>query len=151
MGQRSQAILAGVFLLVAAVFMAGSLGLPMGTAERPGAGFYPLFLAVLFLALGGIFLLQSRAPGPRGGEPVPKGQDLRRVLSVAGALVFFAATFKILGYGICCTLLLVAVLRLLGMQNWGKVALISAGIMGFSYYLFAAVLDVPLPRGVFFS
>jgi hypothetical protein len=42
------------------------------------------------------------------------------------------------------------IVRLLGLRGWVKIAL-AAALTGFlSYYLFAVILEVPLPRGEVF-
>jgi hypothetical protein len=57
---------------------------------------------------------------------------------------------KTLGFLICCAGLLVTVLKLFGMEDWGKVIITSALLSAFFYYIFNNLLDVPLPIGIFF-
>jgi len=56
-----------------------------------------------------------------------------------------------LGYGLCSAVLMGVILRLLGLASWGKIVLISILTALLSYYLFASLLGVPLPGGIFFS
>jgi len=150
---RLQTVVAAAFLLLSVAYGVGSLQLPMGTLERPGPGFFPLMVALAMAALSGPLLwgsLSVKQPQTSGEERLPQGRDLRRLLSLGGSLILFAVLLRPLGYGVANALLMVAVLRLLGMKPWGLV-LLSAGLATtISYWLFAVILDVPLPAGGFF-
>jgi putative tricarboxylic transport membrane protein len=148
-----QSIAAAAFLLLSAAYGIGSLLLPMGTLERPGPGFFPLIVALVMAVLSGLILyryLCSKKAQTQGEHAFPLGPDLRRVLALAGSLILFAVLLQPLGYGISSTLLMGAVLRLLGMKHWGRIALSAVLTTVISYWLFAILLDVPLPPGVFF-
>jgi len=148
------AVVSLCFLVLGGVYLAGSFFLPMGTVEQPGAGFYPLLVGIALVCLSVPLLIHSlkkKEIQKEEEEAFPKGKDLYRVLGVALALIFFAVFLKPLGYGICSAALMVAVLRFLGLRSWMKTVLISILSTAISYYLFAFVLDVPLPRGFLFS
>jgi len=148
------AVVSLCFLGLGGAYLAGSFFLPMGTAAHPGAGFYPLLVGIALVSLSLPLLAQSlktKETDRKGEEAFPKGEDLHRVLGVALALVFFAVFLKPLGYGICSVALIIAVLRFLGLRSWMRTILIAVLSMAISYYLFASVLDVPLPRGILFS
>lgn len=142
------------FLLLGTGYLIESVRLPMGTRGHPGSGFYPFLVGVALAALSLSLWLQSfkqkKTPGEEA-DAFPKGQDRKRVVAVASALILFAVFFKPLGYGIGSAALMVAVLRLLGLRSWAKTVMISILTMGISYYLFASILGVPLPRGALFS
>ena len=148
-----QAVVAAAFLLLSVAYGIGSLLLPMGTLERPGPGFFPLIVALVMAVLSGPLLwrfLCVKKPQPTGEHPFPQGPDLRRVLALGGSLILFAVLLQPLGYGITSALLMGTVLRLLGMRHWGRIALSAAFTTAISYWLFALLLDVPLPPGDFF-
>jgi len=142
-----------VFIIMGGAYLVGSFYLPMGTVAHPGAGFYPLLVGIALVCLSVPSLIHSlkKKEIQKEEEAFPKGKDLYRVLGVALALIFFAVFLKPLGYGICSAALMVAVLRFLGLRSWMKTVLISILSTAISYYLFASVLDVPLPRGFLFS
>lgn len=148
-----QTLVAAAFLLLSAAYGVGSLQLPMGTLERPGPGFFPLIVALAMAALSSALLwgsLSVKKSQNNGEEHLPQGQDLRRLLSLGGTLILFAVMLQPLGYGLASALLMVAALRLLGMKQWSLI-LLSAGLTALiSYWLFAMILDVPLPAGVLF-
>jgi hypothetical protein len=151
---RALPIVSLCFLLLGAGYLIESVRLPMGTSGQPGSGFYPFLVGVALAALSLSLLFQSfkrkETPGEEA-DAFPKGRDLKRVVAVASTLIFFALFFKPLGYGICSAALMVAVLRLLGLRSWAKTVVISILTVGISYYLFASILGVPLPRGALFS
>ena len=129
------------FLLLGAGYLIESLRLPMGTRGHPGSGFYPFLVGVALAALSLILLFQSfkrkETPGEEA-DAFPKGRDLKRVVAVASALIFFTLFFKPLGYGICSAALMMAVLRLLGLRSWAKTIVISILTMGISCLLYTS-------------
>ena len=153
MSIRALSITSFAFLILGVIYLAGAFNLPMGTADRPGAGFFPLIVGILLIALSLPLFLRALKKKTKGEdeEPFPQGKDLRRVVFVASALIFFAVFLKTLGYGVCSAILMGATLKVLGMRNWGKIALASLLTAAISYYIFATVLDAPLPRGILFG
>ncbi len=154
MAIRALPIVYFCFLVLGAAYLAGSFSLPMGSVDHPGAGFYPLLVGIALIFLSIPLLIQSlktRGIRKKVEEAFPEGKDLHRVVAMVVALIFFAVLLKPLGYGVCSPVLMAAVLRFLGMRNWKKIVLISILSMAISYYLFAFILNVPLPRGLLFS
>jgi len=142
------------FLVLGSAYLAGSLELPRGSAAQPGAGLYPLLLGILLVALSLALLVQSlreKETKPEESESFPKGRDRQRVVAVGLALFLFALSLKPLGYAVTSAALMGAILRLFGLRSWMKITIISILCSAVSYYLFASILDVPLPRGIFFS
>jgi putative tricarboxylic transport membrane protein len=138
---------------LAGAYTIGSFSLPLGGLKNPGAGFYPLLIGFAFLAVGTTLFLRSYSSRENEDdeEAFPVGKDLKRVLSLAIVLIVFAFIFKPLGYGISSGILMVAVLRVLGMQNWPRIIGISLVTSIFSNYLFTSILGVPLPKCTLFS
>ena len=150
MGDRLVAL---VVVAGAALYLTQALALPFGTSARPGAGFFPVVVAVLACAVGLIAAARAfttapvawapRATRPEGGE---SGARRRRVLGATAALVAFCLLLPWLGYPLSAFGFVGALLRLLG-SGWRTAlatAVLSAAV---SHYLFAVLLDVPLPRG----
>jgi len=139
------------FLSLGGVALLSSLSLPLGSASRPGAGFYPLFVsfALVCLSLGLLRRSVKRVQvQDEETESFPEGKDRKRIAHVASALILFGVFLKPLGYGVCSAILMGAVLYLLGMRNWGKIIFVSILTSAVSYYLFVSILGVPLPRGI---
>jgi putative tricarboxylic transport membrane protein len=143
-------LLAVALLAVGLVYLVTAWSLPMGTAARPGAGFYPLVVGIFgALAVLGWLVLTLR--GVRGGGSVAVAADARgRVLATAGLLAGFCLALPWTGYPLAALLFTALLLRALGA---GTVTALAVGVVAAlaSYYTFGAMLGVPLPRGVLFD
>jgi len=151
---RALPITALCFLVLGVAYLIGSLDLRLGSAISPGPGLYPFFVGITLISISvPLFLLSLRPKEPpqAEGKAFPKGKDLKRVVALALAFIFFAVLLKPLGYWICSTVLMGASLKLLGMRSWGKVILISILTTAISYLLFVSMLKVPIPVGIFSS
>lgn len=142
-----------LFLIAGILYLIGSLMLPMGTIEAPRSGLFPLLVAIFIIAMSLLPLKSSFKEAKESEEqiePFPKGPDRNRVLAIATALLLFAFCLKPFGYLIPTICLMAVIVRLMGLQSWVKVALagIITGVI--SFYLFAFILEVPLPRGEVF-
>ena len=154
MSFRALPIVSLCFLFLGIAYLVDNSRLPMGTAAKPGAGLFPLLVGFSLLGLSlALFLgsLKTKHISPKDQEPFPAGKDRRRVLAVGASLALFVVLLKPLGYGVCGAALMAAILRLLGLRSWGRILLISLATAAVSFYLFDALLGVPLPRGIFFS
>jgi hypothetical protein len=136
-------------LAAAGFYLMQALALPLGTAARPGAGFYPTAVAVFACVVGLVAtaraFLEPRAARAAAAEPEAPG-GRRRVALTAAALVGFCLVMPWVGYPIAAGAFVLATLRGLG-SRWS--AAIVTGVLSAigSHYLFAVLLDVPLPRG----
>jgi putative tricarboxylic transport membrane protein len=132
------------------LFLLQALALPVGTAARPGAGFFPVVIAVFACLVGAVATVQtflSSAPPARRspGEPVEPAHRAR-VISAVALLTAFCLALPWIGYPIAAFLFVAILLRRLG-SRWPAAlatAILSAAL---SHYLFAVLLDVPLPSG----
>lgn len=129
-----------VFYLVHAV------RLPLGSAEQPGPGMFPVLVGTVLLACSTAFLIQGA--GRRAvSAGVPPGEAQRRVAGVTGAMVAFCLALPRDGYGLAVLGLLIVLLRLLGARRWTVIVVVALLATAGSYYLFAVMLGVPLPAG----
>ena len=137
-----------VLLAAAGVYLVLALRLPFGAAARPGAGFYPVIVAVFALVVA-LAATASAFRGPAreaaGAPPLAAGAR-RRVLVTVAALVAFSLAFPWVGYPATAFVFVSVVLRYLG-SRWPAALTIGALGSAASYVLFAVLLDVPLPRG----
>jgi putative tricarboxylic transport membrane protein len=140
------------FLGLGGSYLLGGLKLQRGTLEVPGSGLFPQIVGIFIVILASILLVQTVIARGRcdPSEALPKGSDLRRVVWVTVALFIYAFSLELLGYLACTTGLMVAIVRSLGVKNWGKIVAIAILTGALSYCLFAFILDVPLPRGEVF-
>jgi putative tricarboxylic transport membrane protein len=140
-------LLAVAVLVASLVYLANAWALPLGTAARPGAGFYPVgvgvFGAAVILAWVTI-ALRGRTAGHAGAIAV----DARgRVLATAGLLAGFCLALPWTGYPLAAFLFTGFLLRGLG-SGWAAALVIGAASALASYYGFGTMLGVPLPRGI---
>jgi putative tricarboxylic transport membrane protein len=139
-----------VVVAAAGFYLMQAMRLPLGTAARPGAGFYPVAVGVFacvvaLVASARAFLSPQgvRAEAPAG--PIDPARR-RRVAGAVWALVAFCLIMPWIGYPVAAFGFVSVVLWRLG-GRWQAALLAGALASAGSYYLFAALLGVPLPRG----
>jgi putative tricarboxylic transport membrane protein len=145
----AQRVLALATLLGGGLFLSQALSLPFGTAERPGAGFFPTLVALFACAVGIVATVRSfvLARGGAGSSAVPLAPEERtRVIVSIALLVLFCALLPWAGYPIVACAFVVVLLRRLG-ASWRGAVVTGVASAAVSHYLFAVLLDVPLPRG----
>jgi putative tricarboxylic transport membrane protein len=143
-----------IFLVIGVLYLIGSLLLPIGTSASPQGGLFPLLVAIFLIAMSIILILGFLRCNHREVQPIevfPEGKDRKRVLALACALILYSILLKPFGYLISTIALMAAVSHLLGLRGWVMVALAATLTGVLSYFLFAFILDVPLPRGEVFS
>ena len=141
-------LLALAVLAASGVYLANAWPLPLGTAARPGAGFFPLSVGVFGAAVALIWVLRAirRAPAAAEGLVVPE-ESRRRVAAATGVLVGYCLFLPWMGYPLAAFLFVGLLLRWLG-ARWTAAFAIALACALASYYVFAVLLEVPLPRGL---
>jgi putative tricarboxylic transport membrane protein len=144
----AERLLALAVVAASGAYLLGALALPSGTPARPGAGFFPLAIGAFgaVMALAWTVIAFRRAPAAAGParEPV---EGAGRVVATTGALLGFCFLLPWVGYPIAALVFVTLLLRWLG-AGWRSAAVTGVASAVVSYYLFAVLLDVPLPRGV---
>jgi putative tricarboxylic transport membrane protein len=135
------------FVGASAGYLALSLTYPFGSVARPGAGFFPVGVGVfLCLAATTVLLVGFRRAAAGAGPLEPAARA--RVVVTAAALAGFCLLVPWLGYPLCALAFVAVLLRRLGGAAW-RGALVTAVLSAaVSYYVFAVLLAVPLPPGV---
>jgi putative tricarboxylic transport membrane protein len=138
-----------VLLVATGVYLTLALRLPFGAAARPGAGFYPVIVAVftLAVALAATASAFRRAPRAETEAVELDTASRRRVVISVVALVAFCLVLPWVGYPAAAFAFVTVILRYLG-SRWTTALLTGALSSAGSYALFAVLLDVPLPRGL---
>ncbi len=139
-----------VILGVFGFYLTQAMKLPLGTVAKPGAGFYPLavavFACVVALVAGARVFLSPQAVRLEAPSGPTDSARRRRVGGAVGALAAFCLTLPWIGYPIAAFGFVSVVLWGLG-GRWQAALLTGALASAGSYYLFGVLLDVPLPRG----
>ena len=145
-----QAIVALCSLLVAVGYLWEALRMPLGTMISPGPGLVPILVGLLIAVLSLALLAQVWLGKEKGQDPVilPAGAPGRRVVGVWIGLLAYAMLVNVLGHLLMAAVLSTGCLRILGMRRWRDAILLSMFLSVASFYLFAVLLDVPLPEGL---
>jgi len=137
-----------VLLAAAGLYLTLALRLPFGVVARPGAGFYPVLVAVfaLVVALAATVSAFRGAPGAEAEAVQLDAAARRRVVISVVALAAFCLGLPWVGYPAAAFAFVTVVLHYLG-ARWTTALLAGALSSAGSYVLFAVLLDVPLPAG----
>lgn len=118
--------------------------LPLGTLHNPGPGYMPTLLAIV---LGGLGVLIVAF----GGDSVAFGSlewgEGKHALAILGVSALAALALERIGYRLTTLLIPVILLGVVERKRLLVVAALSLGLSLASFYLFADLLKVPLPRG----
>ena len=135
-----------VLLVAAGVYLTLALRLPFGAAARPGAGFYPVFVAVFAIVVALAATASAYRSAPGTAAIALEAASRRRVVISVVALVAFCLALPWIGYPVAALAFVTVILRYLG-GRWTTALLTGVLSSAGSYVLFAVLLDVPLPRG----
>lgn len=137
--------LSGTFLVFLGFFVLWERRvLPLGTPGQPGPGYFPFFLAVLLIILGGVLFL-------RGGL----SQSFRSIswaeaphaMAILGCCVFATLFMEWIGYRITMIAVLGFLFGVLERLRPWLVLSLTLGLALGSFWVFDSLLRVPLPRG----
>jgi len=135
----------GAFLTLLGLFVLWERRvLPLGTAGRPGPGYFPLLLAILLIVLGAILIVRGKDTAKIRALSWPEAPH---AVAILGCCLFISLFMETIGYRL--TLILVLGF-LFGVMERIKPWLTLALTVGFSlgtFWLFDSLLRVPLPRG----
>lgn len=141
-----------VLCLALAVFVGwNAVRLRYYTSLGPGPGFFPLWLAILCGGLALAMLAQSTFRPVEAAEPgfYPNRAGALRVGAIALAIFVAAFVVEDLGFRLTMLAFNVAMLLTFGRRGWIEMTLVAvAGSFGV-HYVFAHVLSIPLPEGIF--
>jgi hypothetical protein len=141
---RADRIAGAALFALAVLVVFESRTLPIGSLGQPGPGFWPIVTAA-GLGLGGL------AVAARGRASVvmraTHWADAPRVLGILAGCAFAAFALERLGYRLTIFILLLAFLGVLERQRLWVTLGVAAAVSVGSFWLFADLLRVLLPRG----
>lgn len=135
---------AGLALVaVAAIIAWETRVLPIGSLARPGPGYLPLALAVVMAGLG--LAIAWRGGGPRFADLA--WPEAGHVVKLLGGCAGAALLLEPLGYRLTMFLLVLFFLGAIERRRPFAVVTTALGLSLGSFWLFADLLRVALPRG----
>lgn len=158
--RRTDAIVGAVTLAVGGYALRGAMDLPYFYNGAPGPGFFPRYLALALILLGGAQLVQALLPGPSlaggGGQASvtagEAGEKLRprRYLRVAGVMAGWIVSVGLIdtvGFLIAMILLVLYLSFVIeGKRGWRPV-LLAIVMPSLIYLAFSRFLQIQLPVG----
>jgi hypothetical protein len=131
-----------LFMLLGLGFGVIALGLDMGSTLRMGPGYFPMVLAVVLIALGGLILL---AAFKTTGEDIG-AHAWRGMMFILPAPVFFGLTVRGLGF-VPSIFLTTLIASMASMKIRPLYALtLAAGVTLFATLVFSYALGLPFRR-----
>jgi putative tricarboxylic transport membrane protein len=136
---------AGAFFTAFAFFVLWETRkIPFGFLAEPGPGAMPTLLAVTLLACSIALVIGGRSGKPAAAVQWP---EWRHAAVILGTCAFMALALERLGYRVTIFVALLVLVGALEKKGWIAALVFAAGFALGSYYLFNALLSVPLPQG----
>jgi hypothetical protein len=133
----------GAFVLALPV-AAASWGFGLGSPKSPGAGFWPLVIAVTMAGLGLSLILHPTPNAPKAGGDSRWGK-----LAISlGTLLFYVAALEPLGYMLATAVALFVQFRWVEDRTWLSTAITATSAAVITLILFRVLLKVTLPLGI---
>ena len=133
-----------MFVVVGVIFAVGATNYSMGSSAKPGAGYFPLILAVLMAILGAIVLFKSLTIETEGGDPVGH-IAWRPLLVIVASIAVFAIALPRLGMFVTIPLLIVMVSFAGDEFSWKGVVANSVVLTAGSWVIFIWGLNLTIP------
>ena len=143
-GAHSDRISGAVFVAIALLVAWENRAYPFGSLSAPGPGYLPLVLAIVLGVFGLIVMLRSRASPLLAAIDWTEG---RRAIVLLIACAVAAYALEHIGYRLTMVVLLVFMLGVVERKRPLPTLLVAFGFAFISYYIFATLLRVQLPRG----
>ncbi|GAB7386681.1 tripartite tricarboxylate transporter TctB family protein [Bacillaceae bacterium] len=142
-------VLAGILTLVfAVIILLESFSYDYQGPLGPGPGLFPRWLSGLLIVLSGFYIFDSvKKDVIKIIDILPKGKELRALLSILGALIVFILIVPYTGFIVAGTVFLF--ILLVREYKWYVGLGISAGVSAFLFWVFDTLLNVPLPVNAF--
>lgn len=118
--------------------------LPLGSLDQPGPGYMPMLLAIVLGGLGLLVALRRKSSALLQSLRWPEIGHACKILLACG---FAALALERIGYRLTVIILLAFLLGVIERQRPVAVAAVALGLSLGTFFLFADLLKVPLPRG----
>jgi putative tricarboxylic transport membrane protein len=131
-------------LILALPVAAASWGFGLGSPKSPGAGFWPLVIAITMAGLGLALILHPTPNAPIAGG----GSRWGRFTIALGTLFFYVVALEPLGYLSATAVMLFAQFRWVENRSWRSSTAVAVLAAVISLLVFRVLLKVTLPEGV---
>lgn len=123
--------------------------LPVGSIREPGAALFPLIVAAMMAGASLAIVAEQikLRTVERATLDIPRGADLRRLLSMAVTIFGYVWMMSYLGFLPASVVMSLILVRLLRPRSWVETAVTGLAIALSTYVLFVMILNVPLPKG----
>ena len=136
-----------VLLAIAAAAAAGTLDLPYWSEFSPGPAFGARWAAALAALLAVLLLIEAVTRTEHANIEWPDREGIRRVMLAIAMLWAFLAAMPWLGFTVCATVLMLAMLLLVQRRPLVASLATTAITVGIAYGIFVAWLQIKLPLG----
>jgi putative tricarboxylic transport membrane protein len=140
-----------IFIVCGVLVLTQSLPLNFYAEGVPGPGFFPTLLAIALGATGGLLLFTRlrRPEAALGDFALPTRMQAGRSLGMWIAILVAVLAVDVVGFLVAMVLLVAALM--LGIERRRSLAAIATIVLTplLAYLLFAQLLQVPLPAGLF--
>lgn len=147
---RSVKICCSLFwLLFSVVVSREAFRLPMGEMKDPGAGFFPLLVALVLGLLAVIAVFHAFRE--QAGAPEAKSRERFRwwnLVVILAALIAYALTLETAGFLINTFWFMLLLLKVIEPQGWPKALLASLITAVVSELFFNVLLGAQIPTGI---
>jgi putative tricarboxylic transport membrane protein len=137
--------LSGAILILLGLFVIWERRvLPLGTAQHPGPGYFPLLLAVLLGFFGAILILQGKH------SPIFRSvawSEASHAIPILGCCILVTLFMERIGYRLTLFIVLGVLFGIMERLPLWLVLTLTVGLSLGSFWLFDSLLRVPLPRG----
>ena len=139
-------LIAGVVcILIGIAIVIGSVRLHLGTPTEPEPGFFPFVSGVALVVVSVVLLVYAGLGRSTGMAPFGK---LGRPAILVMGLFVYSLILDFAGYMIATVLLSAAVLLVMDVKIWWKIAVASLVVSVGSYFVFDRLLGISLPPGI---
>ena len=154
--RKYNAIISIILIVFGAVgiFLSLSFEARGGNVGDPGAAFWPILLCCGLIFTSGLLLVQTMLQGRKAAEPEEplidyRSAGVRCVFIIFGIMIAYAILLYYFGFIPATLAFVVATMLAMGERRPVWIGLTTAGITGFIYVLFALIMNVVLPKGIF--
>lgn len=142
-------VFGGAGLVIAAAYLGLSVRLPFGQLDRPGAAVFPVVVGCIFAVASLATIWEGWRMERSNPIDLPAGADRWRLLGLIGLLFGFFLVLPWLGQIVSGAIFSLLLMRLLSNLGWVRIAVYAVVLSVAVDLVFANLLRVPLPHGIF--